>query len=417
MKAFDILCVIAWRNLWRNRRRTLLTAGTISGGLALLLVFLGLGDGVHRQMLRNAVQMGGAHVAVQARGYQMKKAIGLTLPAGCVTRLASTLSDRGFGPATVVRRVFASGLASSSDGSSSVSIVGIEPQAEARVSLLDEKLVAGTFFGDGAANSVVIGQGVARKLKLSPGNKFVLMAPREGSAEIQSVLIRVAGVIRTGVDDIDQFTVLAPLATTQGLLGLEGRIHQAALVLGDADQTAAAAELIRSAEGAEVEVLRWDELMPGLRDLIKIDIAGLFITGGIFFLIIAFLVANTLLMSVLERGREFALLDALGLTPVRRFVLIMLEAAWIAILAAASGAAAGYAGHTYFRTRGLRLFMFFDQGFVAAGTSIDPVVYSALAPGRMAFATGLIFVLTVLLALTPAWKAATEADAHLLGQA
>ena len=417
MKAFEILCVIAWRNLWRNRRRTLLTTGTISGGLALLLVFLGLGDGVHRQMLQSAVQMGGAHVAVQARGYQVKKALELTLPADCVERLASVLSARGFGSARVVRRVFASGLASSSDGSTSVSIVGIEPRTEAGVSLLDDKLVAGSFFRDGGANGVVIGQGVARKLKLAVGSKFVLMAPSAGSAEIQSILIRVAGVIKTGIDDIDQSTVLAPLATAQGLLGLEGRIHQAAVILGDPDQTAAAAEVIRSSEGAQVEVLRWDELMPGLRDLIKIDLAGLFITGGIFFLIIAFLVANTLLMSVLERSREFALLDALGLTPVRRFVLIMLEATWIAMLAAASGTAAGYAGHCYFRDRGLRLYMFFDKGFSAAGTAIDPVVYSALSTNRMAIATGLIFVLTVLLALAPAWKAATEADAHLLGQA
>ena len=133
MKAFDILCVIAWRNLWRNPRRTLLTAGTISGGLALLLVFFGLGDGVHRQMLQNAVQMGGAHVAVQARGYQAKKAIELTLPADRAAGIASALSRHGLGPATVLPRIFASGLASSSDGSSSVTVIGIVPEAESRV--------------------------------------------------------------------------------------------------------------------------------------------------------------------------------------------------------------------------------------------------------------------------------------------
>jgi ABC-type lipoprotein release transport system permease subunit len=416
MKAFEILCVIAWRNLWRNCRRTLLTAGTIAGGLALLLLFFGLGDGTHRQMLQNAVQLGGAHVAIQASGYQVKKAIELTLPDGCLTRFASALSNHGIGPATLVRRVFASGLASSSDGSTSVSIVGIEPQAEARVSLLDDKLVAGSFFRDGSPNSVVIGQGVARKLKLAPGNKLVLMAQRAGSAEIQSVLIRVAGVIRTGVEGIDQFAVLAPLATAQGLLGLPGRIHQAALILGDASQAGRAAQIIRASAGAQVEVLRWDQLMPNLRDLIRIDVAGLFITGGIFFLIIAFLVANTLLMSVLERRREFALLDAIGLTPVRRFLLIMLEAGWIGILAVASGSLAGYAGHCYFRDHGLRLYLFFDKGFSAAGTSIDPVVYSALSANRIEMATALIFLLTIALALAPAWKAATEADAHLLGQ-
>ncbi len=416
MKALQILCVIAWRNLWRNRRRTLLTVGTISGGLAMLLLFLGLGDGTHQQMLHNAVRLGGEHIAIQADGYQTRKSIELTLPADCASRFAALLPGHALAPATLVRRVFASGLASSSDGSTSVSIMGIEPRNEAPVSLLDDKLVAGSFFG-GSPNSVVIGAGVARKLKLSPGNKFVLMAQRAGVAEIQSVLIRVAGITRSEVDDIDQYVVLLPLASAQDLLGLPDRIHQAGLILDDADQTVQAASVIRSAAGREMEVLRWDELMPGLRDLIKIDVAGLVITGGIFFLIIAFLVANTLLMSVLERRREFSLLDAIGLTPLRRFLLVMLEASWIGILAVAVGAAVGYGGHCYFREHGLHLYLFFDKGFSAAGTSVDPVVYSALTVGRMMAATVWIFLLTVVLALAPAWKAAREGDAHLLGQA
>ena len=417
MKTFEILCVIAWRNLWRNHRRTLLTVGTISGGLALLLVFFGLSDGSHHQMLRNAVQMGGAHVAVQARGYQVTKAIELTVPFDRVASLASVLAGHGLGSAAVVPRVFASGLASSSDGSTSVSLVGIDPQAEARVSLLDDKIVAGDFFRGGAPNAVVIGQGVARKLKIAPGDKFVLMAQGPGSTDIQTLLVHVAGVVQSGVDDIDQLTVLVPLPTAQTLLMLPGRIHQVGIVLADADQTARAAQVIRSSAGAEVEVLSWEDLMPGLRDLIRIDVAGLFIVDVIFFLIIAFLVMNTLLMSVLERRREFALLDAVGLTPLRRFLLIMLEAGWVGIFSVVSGAIAGTIGHCYFRQRGLPLYLFFEKGFSAAGTSVDPVIYSALAVSRVEVAMGLVFLLTVVLALVPAWKAATEADAHLLGQA
>ncbi len=216
-----------------------------------------------------------------------------------------------------------------------MSIVGIDPEAEGRVSLLDDKLESGSFLGEGSENAAVIGQGVARKLKLAPGNKCVLMAQGPGSTEIQSVLIRVAGVTRTGSDDIDQFAVLVPLATAQALLGLSGRIHQAAVILDDADDSRRAVRVLRASAGADVEVLGWDDLMPGLRDLIRIDVAGLFIIDTIYFLIIAFLVGNTLLMSVLERGREFALLDAVGLTPVRRFLLIMLEGTWIGILSAA----------------------------------------------------------------------------------
>ncbi len=416
MKASEILCVIAWRNLWRNPRRTLLTAGTISGGLALVLVFFGLGDGSHRLMLQNAVRTGGAHVAVQARGYQAKKAIELTMPADRVAGFASMLMRRGFGPATVVPRVFASGLASSSDGSSSVSIVGIDPEAEGRVSLLDDKLQAGSFLREVSVNEAVIGEGVARKLKLAPGNKCVLMAQGPESTEIQSVLIRVAGVTRTGSADIDEFMVMVPLATAQALLGLPGRVHQAALILDDPDESRRAARVLRASAGADVEVLGWDELMPGLRDLIRIDVAGMFIIDTIYFLIIAFLVGNTLLMSVLERRREFALLDAVGLTPTRRFLLIMLEATWIGILSAVSGALIGYGGHSYFRFRGLNLSLFFETGVSVAGTSIEPMVYSVLSAHRTAVGVGLVFLLTIVLALAPAWKAATEVDAHLLGQ-
>jgi ABC-type lipoprotein release transport system permease subunit len=417
MRAFEILCVIAWRNLWRNRRRTLLTAGTISGGLALLLVFFGLGDGGHRQMLQNAVRMGGAHVAVQARDYQEKKAIELTLPLERLNSIAAVLSQHGLDSALLAPRVFASGLASSSDGSTSVSIEGIDPAAEGRVSALGDRVALGHFLRGGSAHMAVIGQGVARKLKLAPGEKFVLMAQGPGSTEIQSLLVHVAGVMRTGVDEIDQFAVLVPLTTAWTLLGLTGRIHQIGIILEDPGQTKRAVEAIRASVGPDVEVLDWEDLMPGLRDLFRIDVAGLFVIEAVFFLIIAFLIMNTLLMSVLERRREFVLLDAVGLTPVQRFLLIMLETLWIGVFSVVSGTTAGYAGHSYFRYRGLPLSLFFEHGFSAGGTAMEQVVHSALAVSRIGEAAGSVFLLTVLLALLPAWKAATEADVHLLGQA
>ncbi len=416
MMPFTVLCVIAWRNLWRNPLRTLLTAGTIAGGVALLLVFFGLADGLHRMMLQNAVRLGGAHVAVQATGYQASRAIERTLPLEQATALAASSPAGGGGRVTVAPRIFASGLASSADGSSGVSIIGVVPAVEARVSLLDERLEAGAFLAEDSPNTAVIGAGVARKLRLAPGSKFVLMAQGPGSTEIQSLLIRVVGITRSGVDDIDLFGVLVPLGTAQELLGLSGRIHQAALFLADPNGTQRVAREVRTSSPPNAEVLAWDELMPSLRDYIRVDDAGLLIVGTIFFLIIAFLVMNTLLMSVLERRREFTLLDAVGLTPLRRFLLIMLESVWIALLAVSAGALGGYAGHAWFSRHGLELSLFSGSGYSAAGTTLDPVVYSVLSARRLATGVGLVFVLTVTLALLPARRAAAAQDAHLLGQ-
>jgi len=414
MKALGLLCVLAWRNLWRHGHRTLLTAATVSLGLALLLISLGLGSGGDRQMLDSAVQMGGAHVAVEAPGYEATRSLDRTVPVERIPALASALAGHGFGATAVLPRVFASGLASSADGSSGVSIIGIDPVAEAPFSAIDDHIVAGTFFGGSATNVAVVGFGVARKLALKPGAKFVLMAQSGGSGDIESMLVRVAGVTRSNAEEIDQSAVFLPLATAQALTGLAGRVHQVAVVLDDVDGTHRAAALLRANTGSEFDVLTWEQLMPSQRDLLRLNFAGRILVDLAFLLIIAFLVLNTLLMSVVERRREFALLDALGLTPVRRFVLVLLEGTWIAALSVTIGAAAGYAGHLYFKHYGLPLRRWFSGAMSAAGSSMDPVLYSALPTSQLVVTTALVFLLTVVLALFPSWKAATDADARFL---
>jgi len=419
MKAFNIIMIIAWRNLWRNRRRTVLTAGTVSLGLGLLLVFLGIGDGSHRQMIQGAVGLGGAHVAVQAREYQTRGGIERTLSNSQVARVSPWVESQrdGLGISYVLRRVFAAGLASSADGATGIRLIGLEPEPEKAASVFDEKLVRGKFLTSAEETGAVIGEGVARKLELEPGEKFVLMAQAAGSAEIESLLLRVTGIMRTGVEDFDQATVLMPLSTAQELLRLGDSVHQVAIMLNQLDNSEAVARLGRQELPADVEVLSWLELMPELRDFIKIDDGGSYVFNSLFFLIIAFLVANTLLMSVLERRREFALLDALGFTPTRRFLLVILEASWIAVLSVAVGTALGYAGHLYFYHKGLPLDVFYSSEVSAGGTVIDPIIYSYLSWRRIAGAAGLVFALTFLLALLPAWRGAKGQDAHLLGQA
>ena len=418
MNALKIILVIAWRNLWRNRRRTLLTAGTVALGLGLLLVFLGIGDGSHRQMIQSAVRLGSAHLAAQARGFQARGGIERTLSEAQVARFSSWVQShkKDLGITYVLPRVFASGLASSADGATGVRVIGLDPGPERAASSFDEKLIAGRFLTSAEGSGAVIGEGVARKLELQPGEKFVLMAQAAGSAEIQSILLRVAGIMRTGLEDFDQATILISLPTAQQLLRLGNSLHQVAIMLDQLDNAEAAARRAKEDLPSDVEVLSWLELMPELRDFIKIDSGGSYVFNSLFFLIIAFLVANTLLMSVLERRREFALLDALGFTPVRRFLLVIFEASWIAILSVAAGTALGYAGHLYFYHKGLPLDLFYSSDVSAGGAVIDPVLYSYLAWTRVATAAGLVFALTFLLALLPAWQGAKGQDAHLLGQ-
>jgi ABC-type lipoprotein release transport system permease subunit len=412
MNALGLISLMAWRNLWRNTRRTLMTAGTISLGLALLLVSLGLGSGGDRQMIEGLVRMGGAHVAIEAPGYDVTRSLDRTIPVDRVPALVSALQGHGF-RSVAVPRLYVSGLASSADGSSGVNVIGIDPVAELPVSAIADRLTAGTYFDGATSNTAVVGFGVARKLGLTPRAKFVLMAQGPGSGDIQSLLVRVDGIVRTNVEEIDQAAVFVRLATAQALTGLEGRAHQVAVVLDDMDQTDRAAALLRTNIGPEFEVLTWAQLMPSQRDLVRLNVAGRVLVNVAFFVIIEFLVLNTLEMAVIERHREYALLDAVGLTPGRRFLLSLVEGIWIAAFSIAVGVVLGYAGHFYFQRYGLSL-RHFASGVSAPGTVTDQVLYSALRTNQAVLATALVFFFTVALAIIPARMAARQADPQLL---
>ncbi len=412
----QVLVKIAWRNLWRNTRRTLLTALTVSLGLALLLFFLGLGDGSHRQMIENAVRMGSGHVLLQAEGYQEEGGIERLVGAQDVERVRDWLQE--LDPGVVVQatpRVFASALASSASGSAGVQLIGVEPAAEEGASRFKEKLTEGEFLGPRDSNRLLIGKGVARKLEAGLGERIVLMAQGARSSEIQSRLFRVAGIIQTGQDEFDQILAIAPLADCQDFLELGGGVHQIAILLESEDRSRALA-----AAGARIfpnlEVLNWEKALPELVEFIRVDDGGNYVFQVFLFLLISFMVLNTLLMSVLERRREFSLMDALGLQPGQRFGLVMLEAFFIAILSIAGGFLIGYPLHILLAVYGLPLDWFSSGGMSAAGVALDPVIYSYLSWRRLGQAIGWIFAIVLFLALLPARRAALQADVKILGR-
>ncbi|MEE8348573.1 MAG: ABC transporter permease [Acidobacteriota bacterium] len=413
-----IVLKIAWRNLWRKPLRTLLTVVTISLGLAVLLIFLGIGDGGHYQMIESAVRMGAGHVVIQKRDYYARGGIDRFLDRTEKKRAQEWVREMEelFPIQYALSRTYASGLASSADGSAGVLMIGIQPKSEREASRFDDKLIQGEFLDATSHNQVILGEGVARKLALEVGEKLVLMAQAAGSPEIQSLLVRVKGILRTGLEDSDQTLILLPLATAQSFLNLGEGIHQIALLM---DNSGPSFEV--AAKGKErlpsMEVLSWSETMPELVDFIRIDDGGNYIMNIVLFLLIAFTVLNTLLMSVLERGREFALLHALGLTPNKRFFMVLFEATFIAALSALLGFGIGYGAHLYLHIHGLPLDLFYSGDLSVAGVTFDPVIYSDLSAARILSSLALVFLLTLVLALVPARRAARSGDIHLLGRA
>ncbi len=414
----NVILRIAWRNLWRNPRRTWLTTLTIALGQALLLVFLGLGDGSHRQMIESAVRTGSGHVLFQRQGYQQSGELKLSLSGDHLKQIQDWLRAQDWVEIEhIVPRSFSSALVSSADGATGAQIMGVDPTLEKPASRLSGKLVEGSFLEAGDRNQLVMGIGVARKLKVDLGDKVVLMGQARDSSEIQSRLMRVKGIFSTLQEEIDHSLAMAPLADWREFLHLGKGVHQVAVLLAEEGDSETLAARGRRELSSQIEVLPWSEAMPELVNFIRVDDGGNYVFHVFLFLLIGFMALNTLLMSVLERQREFSLLDALGLTAAGRFAMVMLEASLIAALASVVGLTLGYSIHLLLAVYGLPLDLFgVDfEGASAVGVAFDPILYSHLSNRRLVQSILVIFLMTLLLAFWPALRAARRGNVKLLG--
>jgi len=421
MMGFLLLVKIGWRNLWRNPRGTLLTALALGLGLTLLLVSLGLLDGSQEQMVDNAVRFGSGHLVIQAQGYQDTGALELLLPAPAVSTAREFLhSDalkhvvRGVSP-----RLLASGLLSSAANASGVSMMGVIPQEERTVSLIPQRIVEGSYLHDDQQSGVVIGTELASKLGVKTGSKVVLMiqavqppgteATDASGGETQSAALRVTGIFRTGIQEIDAHIIQVPLPEAQALLGVPGRVTQMAVLLDRKDDSLMVARGLRKQlTGARVEVLTWRESMPALVQLILLDQSFNYVMNGVVLAMVGLGILNTILMRVLERRYEFGLCLALGLRPRQLAVMVVGESLALTAISLALGLVLGLSAQHYFATAGLDLRWFFKSSLPTA-LVFDPIIYSRLSVARIASSVGIVFLTATVISFYPAFKAARTA--------
>lgn len=413
-----LLVKIGWRNLWRNPRGTLLTALALGLGLTLLLISLGLLDGSHEQMVGNGVRFGTGHVVIQAQGYQDTGSQELLLPAQVVSTTEEFLHTeamkhvlRGVSP-----RLLASGLLSSPANAAGVNIMGVIPQEERAVSLIPQRIVEGTYLTDDTHSNIVIGTELARKLGVKIGAKVVLMtqavqqpdteATDAAGGAMQSTLPRVSGIFRTGIQAIDAHIIQLPLPAAQALLGVPDRVTQVAVLLErEGDSLMVARGLRKQLAGVPVEVLPWRESMPRLAQLFLLDEAFNYVMNGVVLTMVGLGILNTILMRVLERRYEFGLCSALGLRPVQLAVMIIGESLALTAISLSLGLVLGLSVHHYFATSGLDLRWFFKSSLPFA-LVFDPIIYSRLSLGRIAWSVSIVFTMATVISLYPALKAA-----------
>lgn len=406
---FWLLLTLAWRNLWRHRRRTLITLSSIAIGFGLAVFSIGIGDGSHNSMIRNAIKLGEGHLTVQPAGYLEAPANHKYLADG--RALGERLKALGIA-GRIAPRISLQVLASTANNSVGAALEGMDMGTDPRVATLKPKLVAGSWVEPGDRRGILIGDGMARKLKVKVGGKVVLMAGTQGG-DSQAQLGRVRGIFDSHVDELDDFLVLGDLTLARHFLEGEGGdpqrepVTRFGLFLDEPESLAQwKARLKTAVANDRIVVLDWQEMMPDLVQFVVIDDAGNYVFLMLILIMVVFGILNTVLMSVLERTREFGLLRALGLGRRHLLLLVFCESILLSLLAVASGWIAGGGTHWWFSQHGFDFSAFLGDGTTIMGTFIDPVIYTELSQARVLELTVIVFAATLFSGIYPALKAA-----------
>ena len=398
---------LAWRQLLRNRARTLITGSAIALAVALFLLSLALGDGMYGKMMEAAERSAGGGVLIHHAGWwkSRESTAAVTTPEPVIAAAEATPGVRAVAPRVILEGVLTS---ASNEGFAAVTMRGVDPAAERPFNDLSRFLTRGDFLTGDDPRGLVLGQKLTEDLSIELGDRVVLRFTDARGEEAQA-LFRLRGVVATGSADIDRGVVLVRLATAQEVAGLAGGVTQIG-VLGDhgLPLDTLKARLAKSlgplAQG--LELLTWQEAMPELVGFIEMDGNMNVLFALVIFIIVAFGIANTFLMSVMERVRELGLLSALGVTPARVGGLVLRETVLLALFAMGLGYAIALAAHAHLATHGLDYGQFVGSEMEISGVIMDDLLIYTVVNATRWIGTGLaVFVMIVISALYPAWRA------------
>ena len=395
---------IAWRNLWRRKRRTLITGISIGFGVMLAVTFTGTGDYGYTNMINTSAIMGLGHVTIEPHGYNQTPSLDKRL------RKTGQIRERVLalpGVSDAIVRIMGQAMFASASKTIGGVFMGIDPAQESpEHNLLIRSLVQGELLSGKDSRGVVVGSKMAEKLNLRIGKKLVYTTT-DVSGEIVSEIARVTGIFKTGVNEVDGGMVMLPINSVRATLHYDA--HDAtllAVIINDQRYAERMRDKISlTEEDPQIEVLSWQQTQPEMAGVITMDRSGNYISQFLIGLLIAAGILNTLLMSVLERTREFGVMMAVGMSPRTLFMLVVVESLWLAIIGIVIGIIITAPWYAYLYYVGLDFSGAIGENSSAGGILVDPLIRIRLyKESIIAILTG-VFSLTLLAGLYPAWRA------------
>lgn len=394
---------MAWRNIWRNARRSVLTISAVAFASLLLVFMLSFQLGSYDAMINTSVKIHTGHIQIQAKGYNEKQDMRLVVsdPEAIGKMLekipqveAYTFRANGFS------------LLSSKDRTYGGLVIGIDPKRESELSRLKTLIREGRYLAEDDTDQALVGKLLAKNLHIGLGDEVVVLGQGQDGS-IAATVYKVKGIYETGQDEFDRASIQVPLQNFQEVYSMRGSVHEVVVTSRSLKAVPEIKQAI-SARIAQVDTkypliaLSWDQLTPGLKQGIQMDLYSGYIMYGLLIIVVAFSILNTFLMAVFERTKEFGMLLAIGTTPRRLSKLLLMESAIITLIGILFGLVIGSGITLYFQSHGLLL---------SGGTSelmsqfgIPDRIYPELSLLSASFGPVVVLGITMLTALYPALK-------------
>ncbi|MCC7507365.1 MAG: ABC transporter permease [Saprospiraceae bacterium] len=344
-----MLFSLAWRNLWRNRTRTLITMASVFCAVVLAVFTSSIQQGTFAHLIKNVVGSYTGYVQVQHSAYWQEKNLENTLVADD-SLLASFAAVKGVKALAPRLETFA--LASSGEKSRGAMVVGILPEAERHITALPSRVVEGVC-PDSGQSAAMIPKGLAKKLGLGLGDTLLLLGQGYYGSQAAGKY-PVAGLLEFGAPELNERLILLPLPAAQTLFDAQGLATSLVILPENTQDLTPLLALLRARGGPEMAVMSWAEMLPEITEHIQTDTASSSIIIGVLYLLISFGIFSTLLMMLAERRREFGMLVALGMKKASIARVLLYESVLISFLGCLAGLAAAAPLTWYFHVHPLR---------------------------------------------------------------
>lgn len=392
---------LAWRNIWRNPRRTLVILTAVVIGIWSIILLSALTRGMEAEMLNNGIKTLTGHIQIQNAEYVDDPVVDHSMAERLLDSQA--LSSHLPSESKWTGRIKVGAVAANARHSGGVTLVGINPTREPSISFIGGAITEGRALTDSDRGKVIVGRALLKKYNARLGHKLILMS-QDAQGEIASKAFRIAGVFDSDMESTEKTYLFVPLSAAQNMLGLREKLSEISILLPEIGDEAAVAENLKALISDDnIAITTWQQRLPMLSAYLKLTDSFIYIWYGVVFIAMGFGIVNTTLMAVFERIREFGLIRALGMKPAGIIRGVILESLFLLLLGLAIGNLIGIATVSLIAIHGI------DLSALSAGTDMwgmPRIITPMLIARDILTANAVILTLGVAVSLYPASKAA-----------